>query len=52
MTKVSKSEADYRRRETGGKVCCSCASMKDDGTCQKVEGVVACDYTCDLWTVR
>jgi hypothetical protein len=26
--------------------------MNEDGTCDRVEGIVECDYTCDLWNLR
>lgn len=50
MAKLSKPKANYRDRDTvGDRVCCNCRHMNGDGTCERVEGIVACDHTCDLW---
>jgi hypothetical protein len=48
---VSKKAARYRPRDTSS-TCCNCYSMNDDGTCDRVEGIVECDFTCDLWNFR
>lgn len=47
--KKTKDEANYRPATTS-ETCHNCASMNDDGTCDKVQGIVTKANTCDLWS--
>lgn len=43
-----KSEVNYRRSER----CRDCDFFASPGSCEKVEGRISPEATCDLWTIR
>ena len=46
---ISKSLAHYRKQDHPLANCGNCAYMKEDGTCEQVEGKVRPKDVCDYW---
>ena len=49
--KKPKAQVNYRAVKAGHN-CATCASMKSDGTCAKVQGIVDRKHVCDLWSKK
>jgi hypothetical protein len=45
----SKRETNYRPKDKRTEHCGNCRYMNDDGSCQKVIGMVDPKHVCDLW---
>lgn len=50
MTKATKKSAHYRPKDSHN--CGTCKSMREDGSCAKVQGQVDRGHVCDLWQAR
>jgi len=48
VSKKTKQETHYRPGKPGRR-CANCEYMNQDGTCDKVEGLVTPPMVCDLW---
>jgi ADP-ribose pyrophosphatase YjhB (NUDIX family) len=49
VAKLSKPDSNYRKATVSGENCRVCRFMNDDGTCEKVVGIVKPDMVCDLF---
>ena len=47
--KETKEEADYHETDDNTVNCHNCTYMHDDGTCEKVMGIVKPNFVCMHW---
>lgn len=50
MTKATKKSVNYRSKTSHN--CGTCKSMRSDGCCAKVQGLVDRAHVCDLWAPK